>query len=186
MAADDRPDYTGDLWLVGQDVTINMAIVSSVVTLDINIIDSEATLDIKVTAQSIDLVINLEGPSGGFAVEVASDFSIYQQPYSRRGQIVSGVEQAITADNRYTITNSLNFVRPMIIIYSSAACKMKVEGRMGANYYECGEYWVEAGERSVHQLRDKDGNIMEYWGFGNLYLTPDENSTMQAWIMTIP
>ena len=231
MAALDRPDYTEDLWLVGQDVDIEMVLVDCEVTLDINIIHSDitldiniassavtldiniassavtldiniassavtldiniatcaATLDISVTAQTVDLDINLEGPTGGYAVEIGSDFALYQQPYSRRSQTsTTGADVDCTADTRYTLTNSTHFYYPAAEIYCSAACTIKLECLIGADYWEVGEIVITTGGRSIHQIRDMDGNVLRAWKWGNLYYTPDADTTIRFRLSHLP
>lgn len=173
--------------LAASAITLDINIATSAVTLDMNIATCAATLDISVIAQEIDLDINLEGPTGGYAVEIGSDFTLYQQPYSRRAQVsTTGADVECTADTRYTLTNSTHFYNPIVELYCSAACTITIECMIGTDYYVVGEIPVTTGGRSVRHLRDIDGNVLHAWRHGSLYYTPDTDTTIRFRLGHLP
>lgn len=196
----DAQTVTLDINIETCAVTINVDIVAqtvgnleidiaaqSVGNLDIDIAaQTLSQLNINIKAQAIDIDINLEGPTGGYAVEVTSDFSIYSQLYSRRAQSTTGTSQAISADARYTLTNSTHFYNPVLEVYSSAAAKMTVECMRGVNYYTVGVFYMAAGEYRIWRITDLEGSPLGSWLWGNVYVTPDADTTMLVLISHCP
>lgn len=159
----------------------------SVGNIDVDIAaQTQANLTISVAAQTIELDINIEGPTGGYAAEVTSDFSVYLQSYSRRAQSTAGSETAISADARYTLTNSTHFYNPVLEVYSSAACKMTVEFLRGTDYHTVGVFYMDAGQYRVWRICDLEGSPLGSWYMGNVYVTPDADTTMRVYISHCP
>ena len=172
--------------LAASAITLDINIATSAVTLDMNIATCAATLDISVTAQEIDLDINIMGPIGEYQAEVTADFSLYGQAYSRRAEISGGVETVKGAGERYTLTNSTHFYGPLLTIYTSAATKLTVQCLRGANYYDFADIHMAAGERSMHHIRDKDGDMLRAWIWGDVHLVTESAATIWAEISHCP
>jgi len=145
------------------------------------------TTDVDIVAQTLAaLLTNLQGPTGGYTVEVTSDHSLQQQPYSRRAQTLIWLNKSLSAGARNTITNSINFYNPLVTIYSSAAATFTVEHLFNGRYYAYQTETLAAGERRVFHLRDANGLMVRHWAWGNFYLTASAATTVDFTVSHLP